>query len=234
MKKGDKRGSHVGMMLSFVVFVIFLIFLYTIIEPTTRKDKQYLLDYLKTELKKNLSADLTSISVSINEEIREECVNLKALLEKTEFENPIVIKDSKGILEHEISEKDLLIEEPNDNFFKIYYSEKFQEQEENLENCQVINDYAIGLIKTERYIFEEKIFELINKYKEDYDNLKKEFKIPDENDFSFSFTDSAEMITETEGKNAPSSQSVYAEQFLIQYFDGEANILTGSLKTKIW
>jgi len=232
MKKGDKRGSHVGIMLSFVIFVTFLIFLYTIIKPTTQRDKQYLLDYLEKELKEKFSANLTTTSININEEINEKCVDLKNLVNETGMISPIIIKDdSKKILAHKISENDLLIEKSDDNFFKIYYSKEFQEQEGLLENCQEANNYIIGFEKTNEYIFEKKIIELINK---NYDDLKKDLKIPEENEFSFSFTNSTDGVIKTKGKNESLSVSIYAEEFIIQYVDEKANILPGSIKIKLW
>ena len=48
----SKKGSHVGVVVSFVIFVTFLVFLYTIVQPATvrEKDRQYLLDYLTLNL----------------------------------------------------------------------------------------------------------------------------------------------------------------------------------------
>ena len=51
----NRKGSHVGVVVSFVVFVTFLVFLYLIIQPATirERDKQYILDYLKLNLVSN-------------------------------------------------------------------------------------------------------------------------------------------------------------------------------------
>src|SRR3989338_4723442 len=66
-----KRGSHVGVMLSFVIFVTLLIFLYSAIQPLTKtkKEKQSLLDFLKVELIKKFSADLTTVTISVDDSI---------------------------------------------------------------------------------------------------------------------------------------------------------------------
>ena len=55
-----KGGTHVGFILSFVIFVTFLIFLYSmLIEPTkTNQDKQYLLENLRINLIENILNDL--------------------------------------------------------------------------------------------------------------------------------------------------------------------------------
>ncbi len=63
----NKRGSHVGMMISFVIFITFLVFLYSILQPVikTRQDKELVLDSLKTELL-NMLNETTSVT-EINE-----------------------------------------------------------------------------------------------------------------------------------------------------------------------
>ena len=80
----EKRGSHVGVMLSFVIFLTFFIFLYTIIEPVirTQEDKQALSDYLGTELIKMSFANMTTFSIKINEDINQnkDCIKLKKML----------------------------------------------------------------------------------------------------------------------------------------------------------
>ena len=45
----NKKGSHVGLVLSFVIFVVFLIFMYPLVGPAleTKGDKQYLLEPLE-------------------------------------------------------------------------------------------------------------------------------------------------------------------------------------------
>ena len=52
MKNRKKGGTHVGMMLSFVIFITFITFLYTIIQPSiqVQKSKQVTLDVLKENL----------------------------------------------------------------------------------------------------------------------------------------------------------------------------------------
>ena len=59
----SKRGSHVGVVLSFVMFVTFLIFLYSILEPQLKveRDKEAFLEYLKRDLVQNFYEELTVV-----------------------------------------------------------------------------------------------------------------------------------------------------------------------------
>ena len=61
----NKKGSHVGMMLSFVIFVTFLVFLYSILYPMikTGQDKKLVLDNLILELAGMLDSNYTSGSI---------------------------------------------------------------------------------------------------------------------------------------------------------------------------
>ncbi|MCK4647518.1 hypothetical protein KAT24_01145 [Candidatus Pacearchaeota archaeon] len=82
----DKKGSHVGMMLSFVIFVTFLVFLYSILQPVIkiRQDKKLILDSLIIELAKMLdSTNYTRGSIrTLNENF---VVNLNQIAE--EYDN---------------------------------------------------------------------------------------------------------------------------------------------------
>ena len=62
MFEKKRGGTHVGVILSFVIFVTFLIFLYTTIQPAVKlnKDKQIVLDLLKEEIISSVSAELTN------------------------------------------------------------------------------------------------------------------------------------------------------------------------------
>ena len=63
------KGSHVGMILSFVIFVGFLFFVFTILQPKLNfsGNKQDFLDYLELELIKNVSANFSIANININE-----------------------------------------------------------------------------------------------------------------------------------------------------------------------
>ena len=241
----NKRGSHVGVVLSFVIFVTFIIFLYSITEPAMRmqRDKESLLDYLKIELIKRFSANLTSVAVMTNKTVKESCVELVNLTEEVEVDSHLIIKDEKGDISlAKISGNDLFIDrviyESELVFFKIYNSEEFEALDEGaMEGCKELKrdekGYIIGLVRTDEYIFEKKIIDLINEYETNYDNLKtNELKIPSGSEFGFSLIYSNETRIGTEEKNI--STNIYAREIPIQYVDEEANINSGFINIKVW
>ncbi len=241
-----KRGSHVGVVLSFVVFVVFVIFLYSILEPTIKipKDKQVLLDYLKRVLIKNVSAEMISSTMILNNSVNFNCIKLKNLTAEIGINNHSIVKNEFGeislsyISDRPNEPNDLLIDRYNNQneFFKIYNSEEFIEiSEARINPCGALsidNEYTLGLIRKTEYIFETKIIRLKDYYENSYNKLKDELNIPIGVDFSFSFKNSSGVIISTKEKNL--TTSIYAEEIPVQYVDNKANILSGFINIKIW
>lgn len=65
--KRSKKGSHVGMMISFGIFVVFLVFLYSVLQPILKseQDKKLILNDLIEGLMGKFDPDLTYTSGSI-------------------------------------------------------------------------------------------------------------------------------------------------------------------------
>lgn len=242
----NKRGQHVGVILSFVIFVTFLIFLYSILQPSIRiqKDKQALLEYLEVELLRKFVVNLTTASVIIDKSSQKKCIELEDFLTEAELSQPriIVKNDAKEIFPSYIIEgdaDDLKIERSSTdyNFLRIYYSEEFDELTTNpgLTDCKLLKkekDYKITLLRLDKYIFETKIIDLIDEYENNYENLKSELRIPIGSEFGFSFTYSDRTIIGTSEKNI--STNIYVEEIPIQYIDKDATLSSGFINVKVW
>ncbi len=239
----NKKGSHVGIVLSFVIFITFLVFLYTIVEPTmsTQRNKEALLDHLKIELMKRFSANLTSVSLTIEKELPQPCIKLLNLKTELNIVSTVIVKDGLGkIFPNRIFENNLEIDREGDDnafFFKIYYSEKFEEVSGGtFSNCRPYmrgpGGYTIGLVRTDKYIFETKVIEIIDQYENDYDNLRSELKIPLGNEFGFGLIYNDDTKIGIEGQNI--STNIYVEEIPIQYVDEEANINLGFINIQVW
>jgi hypothetical protein len=250
----NKKGSHVGIVLSFVIFVTFLVFLYSVLEPEIRiqQDKESYLDYLKEELMERVSANLTTITVAITKStLIQNCVNLENLINEAGIDSLIIVKDqSENIVESNISEgdsTDLLIDREDGEkvFFKIYNSEEFPELEEAIINpCSSLEKdeewegepvgYSIRLILKEGYVFEKKVIELLEEYESEggYENLRNELKIPSGTEFGFSFIYNNGTRIETKEKEIPTK--VQVREIPVQYIDKESNVLLGTINIKIW
>jgi len=238
-----KLGSHVGMILSFVIFITFIVFLYVILRPavTTSEDKKATLTYIERQILENVSANFTSTSVSISENPPESCVSILNLLLIPELSPPgIKVKNKDGIIQQEIyvqtNSPNLLIDRNSPGvFFYIYSSPEWEFiNEASRDDCKAIGDdkYQIGLVKETNYPFEENLIEFIDYYKTNYEDLKKELKTPPGAEFGLGFIQSnqSEISVGTPGKSA----NVYAEVIPIQYIDDSANIQSGFINIKVW
>lgn len=238
--KMNKRGSHVGVILSFMIFVTFLVFLYLIIEPTIKiqGSKQDLLDNLERELIEKFSANLTTFTLINKTDITEDCVQLQNLMKEEEITSYIIVKNETGdTLNVKRSNKDLFVDTNNKKsfFLKIYRSEEFDEIDNGTMNdCEKLNQnkYSIESVKEREEIFQTKINKTKEEYEDNYENLKNELNIPSGSEFGFIFTDKDKIIIETEEKNV--SISVYAEEIPLLYVDREVNIKPGFINIKVW
>ena len=232
MKRSDKRGSHVGIVISFVIFVTFLVFLYSIVKPalSSKENKESVLESLELEIIKKTSSDLTTASINVASG-DPSCVELNNLIIDLEIGNNIVVKDDlEQTLTAYVHSNSLQINRgTSDRFFKVYYSPEFEELETG-SGCSNIN-YNIGLTKTEEYLFEKKILELITEY-EDYENLKTELKVPSGVDFGFGLI--LENATQFERSAPEVSTNIYIKRTPVQYVGMDGEISAGYLETKIW
>ena len=205
----NKRGSHVSFIISFVLFISFLIFFIGIIKPfeKTETGKSSLLKHLENEIIKNVSDEVLVISVKVGGD--DGCLDIDDLIDN---------KKNKILLE-------------NNGLIKIYISDKFALPEFS---CTPQDKYEIGLIKSQKYILQSKVLELNESYNDNYETLKTNFKIPEINDFEFSFLNISKVpIIETKSKETPPTD-VFAELVPINYLTKDAEIKTGYLRVAIW
>ncbi len=240
----NKKGSHVGMILSFVIFITFLVFLYVVVNPSINigTDKGKVIDYIESEITKNTSSNLTSTSIEISSGVvmTNDCVVIGSLFILLEIPANIKIKNETGDLQEVYTDiaggGPRINRKSQDNlFFKMYYSPEFNLLgENNALTCQTITDteYSIGLVKIAKYVFADKLIELISYYDDNYDSLKTAFEIPSNNEFGFEFVENDG--TKTTADQETTSGEVYVEEIPIQYVDENANIQTGFINIRVW
>jgi hypothetical protein len=234
-KNMNKRGGHVGMMLSFVIFITFLVFLYSITEPATRieRGKQDLLSYLKTELVKEFSSDMTS--ATINASASEKCIKISPI---TGTEGLGVIaqdlesKDQGILLSYILPDNKVRIDTNNAKLVKVYYSDEFEKVLGEDDDCGGENSYSLGLVRTEEHIFESKIQAVVNDFEANYSEIRDQLNIAPGDEFGFSFRNANDDTINTPEKNV--TVNIYVEEVPIQYIDSEANIKPGFLSIRVW
>ncbi|MFH1503451.1 MAG: hypothetical protein ABIE36_02235 [Candidatus Diapherotrites archaeon] len=242
IKKEDKKGSHVGIMISFVIFVTFLIFVYAIIQPTitSQKDKESVLDFLELGVTDKISSDMTTGTVHLINSVNQNCIELDGIITALGIGDNIAVRNYLGnYLNSYLSSSDsndLKIQRAStsDNLLKISYSEAFGEIGPSSLSCVRLtkgSGYNLGLTKTQKYIFETKMTELIEEYS-NYNTLKSELNLPEGVDFGYGIilTNGTEIYTNEEEP----STNIYIKETPIFYVDRDGNIQMGYLKTKIW
>jgi hypothetical protein len=227
--KGNKRGSHVGMVLSFALFVTFLVFLYSILEPAigTPGGKESFLDSLRIDLLEDVSSEVNSMTLKTG--TIGTCAQLSGFDNLLSNSRLKIKQEDGGVGIAEFSGGNLLID-ADGTFFKVYHSEDFEVGDVTA-SCPV-ETYTLGLVRTKDYVLETKVLSLIEEYKNDYFGLEERLKIPPGSDFGFIFTYANGTSVETQKKEIP--VDVYAREIPVQYFDKEANILLGVLNLRVW
>ena len=243
----NRSGSHVGMILSFVIFITFVVFLYSVIRPAvaTGEDKKTTLSYIEKKVEGNTSAVLATITVKIQDSKNptENCVKLEKFFVYSLVSAHLIVENETKNWQDAYYDPandfdDLRInrKDRNNLFFKIYYSPEFDKLQTTAINpCTLVHylaDYNITSVVSGSYVFEKRIYELVDYYQNDYEKLRDAFNVPSGTEFGLGFTQS--NGTKITIGNAPKSVSVYAGETPIQYIDDNANIQSGFINVKVW
>ncbi|MBI5803434.1 hypothetical protein HY448_01995, partial [Candidatus Pacearchaeota archaeon] len=219
----NKRGTHVGFVISFVMFVTFLLFLNTfLISPTISKEsKKNAIEELKIKIIENVSQEVKSTSLKLNHNTGNKCVKLENFLPLTGFGNNLVAKDPQGNRQDTYVDGNYLeIDRVSSEivFFNVYYSRGFANLSSK-SGCAAINQgqYVLGSVSKQKHVSKNKVNELLNYYNLDYEAVKNSLSISDEDEFSFSFEDKNRTVASTKKQNL--TINVYALEIPVQYFE---------------
>lgn len=228
----SKRGSHVGVILSFMIFIVFVVFLFSALQPALKieKDKEAILEYLTSSIVEMSSDNVTIENIVVD--TKDDCVEI----EKLESDRNILVKDADGNLvdynvEGGVGGKIKIKTSAEKSLFKIYYSNSITPQS-SLINCPKINgkDFEIGFVDKEEIVFISKFEEATKK---DYSQLKKDLGVGEGTDFSFSLLDvEKKIVNGTEEKEI--STNVYVNEFPVLYSDENGEIKSGFINVKVW
>ena len=150
-----KRGSHVGVILSFVIFITFLIFLFSALQPTLKieKDKEATLEYITNSIVELSSDNMTIENVVVdNTGNNYECV----IIDKLEDNKEIIVKFNEEIILYYVNQQIIVGGlEPKKYLFKIYYSDLIIQQSSNEPTCtadKTNTNPEIGFINKETFV----------------------------------------------------------------------------------
>lgn len=241
-----KRGSHIGVIISFVLFATFLFFLYAALRPTiiNKSSNEQFLSSSEETLISNFSQNLTTLSLRISDDFSlggKDCLEINGLNQITDLninENNIFVKisngDERGYDLSLVSDSLAIENDDSTKFFNIFASSAIDSSESSFLNCKEVDlsDYKIGVIKSEKVIFEQNILKAIQAYQTDYSGFKNNIGIPDDKEIGFSFIYSNSTLISTEEESPETN--VYAMEFPINYFDSRLSIQAGKLVIRTW
>jgi hypothetical protein len=227
----NRRGSHVEVIISFIIFITFIIFLFATVKyPVGREEsKKNIFSSIESGIIEKISNDVTTITVNVADGVSP-CISLNNLLGNSNIGRNIVVKDNSGnILQSSLNGNSLNINRINlgETLLKVYYSPEFEELGTS-SGC-LVTGYNIGFTKTSKYPFENKFLELMN---EDYQTLNTELNVPKGVNFTYGIILSNATTIEKSAKEL--STNVYVREISIEYIDLDGNIKEGYLKTTIW
>jgi len=236
----NKKASHVGMILSFVLFVTSILFLYEIISPsiTSAEDKSKLIAQIEQKIPDYFEETLYNQKISLKENCCDDLTCIK--IEKNILVEGLnhLVKDSEENKINSNSKGDyILIEKGETNYFNIFFSkEEFDLEESNLEDCTLVEKEEYdGAFNSKKYYFESKIESFIEKLKtqNEYYKIKKELSLPEGTDFSMVFVyNNGSRIGNPPNENL--STNIYVEQKPIYYVDLNSRINPGFLEIGVW
>lgn len=247
----NKKGSHIEMVLSFIVFVTFLVFLYAIIAPSIRKqsDKDYLLEYLEENIIKESSSDLDYYSLTLTNKPTSNCFvvddgdfpsSLNIIVKNASSNDKINAQIYRSGDTGDSNNGDIVIKPENkEKEFRIYYSDKFAQIISLVDTaCPILEkgtDYYFNFIRRENLVYSA---DFANNLKcstsnNEYSALKDKFNIPDGREFAFEFGEVLSYSCNIEAKNNAKT-NIYSDEIPVLYFDDNANINTGSLTVYVW
>lgn len=229
----NKKGSHVGVVLSFGIFVTFLIFLYIAIEPAlqTKQEQTLLINKLRPQIIDKVSTNFTTMTISNSS--ADDCIRIGDY-EYADMNSTIVLDPQGDVISSNVSDGDLYIESSLEEFYKIHSADvQLDTQSFDTSTCgTTASSYERGINRKQNEISEQKTLDLIDEYDYNYSNIKKEFNVPDTKNFGIDFIHSNGTLVKANATNF--TRDIFIKDFSIQYFDGNAEKKGGFLRIRIW
>ena len=244
--KKNRKGSHVGVVLSFVIFIAFLFFIFTVLQPKLNlggKNKQGIVDYLKIELTNNFTSNFTTIYVNVTKSHiqGQSCVILDDFLTNAApITSRLIVRNESDTNQSSVVDSGnlgIVLGNPDNRFFKIYESKDFNDitghSFPKCKHLKITEDYSFTFEKIEQYVFETSINATMQNYKNNYPSLKKTFNVPSDSEFGVIFRN-AEGVINQPSYNITQNSNVYTDDFPVLYIGKDGYLKSGSLEILVW
>ncbi|MCA9487516.1 MAG: hypothetical protein KC516_00990 [Nanoarchaeota archaeon] len=231
----NKKGTHVGIILSFVIFIGFLVFAaYSLKIPTKTEDiKLNSLESMKINVLNEVSLETSSIFI---EELSS--ASCGVFTEENYGIEPMnfSVKNSEGqfVASYRESLSGRVYFEKNiePGFYKIIYSSRklnYMQASDELDSCEEVN---VETVLTKKQVVEEKIIEMIQEYQNDYVSLKSRLNVAPDNEFGvqFSYSNGTTIGQSPDDKRT----DIFIKKFQVVYLNENAEKETGDFTISIW
>ncbi|MBS3094951.1 hypothetical protein J4474_04755 [Candidatus Pacearchaeota archaeon] len=240
----NKRGSHVGMVISFLIFILFLIFIYAALQPAIKleRDKKVILEGVKNKIINYFDVNLTTVIIEVKKQENPgagiDCLKFnlnKIILDPSEKSFFVRTIDGNPV-EFNIENNQLKIEWDGNSgvFYKIYISEQnFSSGLFSPTNCVDFTelDYEIRATQKEKYLGLDKIIYFMNHSVENKEANKEYLRVPKDSEFDISVV-SDEINFPYPENNLKTN--VYSEEIPLKYLNNQARIVPFFMRIRVW
>lgn len=227
-----KRGSHVGFAISFVIFIGFVIFLIGMISPkiNVSSGPSSALRDVSDNIIENSTSNVVVASVSPSPSFKGQydCVNASGL----NISGNLIAKSGNGEIVN-ASEDRIRWSDSGQEIFGLHYSDSDIGNSPS-PSCSNTSSSDVGLVESKEQVIFENIGDLITNYGSQYEVLKNDLGVPEDNDFEFDFILANESKINASFGEIPTSKEVYASSDSFTYLDEKLNRKVGRLEVRLW
>lgn len=232
MKILNKKGSQIGIVMSFTIFIISLIFIFSMLSPPTKVDKNkiYSLDFLEKNVIENVSEEVGIVLINDNGGTKS-CLALnkndlgyrsKEFIVKNKDWNEVPSGSAGSFI---------YLEKESNPFSRVYFSETSFNKSQNYAGTDC-DSAKIYTVLTQRMIIEKRVRDLIEKYELNYSSLKSGLGVSNSDEFNILFY--YENGTQIGEINDEVNSNVFAKTIQVKYLDEKGNKKIGELILKVW
>lgn len=230
MKKINKKGSHVSMVLSFILFVVALVFIYIIASSAVVRP-----DPVKNEISNLGDNVLNKITSEVfvfrvyRSDAGASCFSFAEPVNT--FSNPeTVALNNSGPVASSISGNDVLVD-AGTGFVKVYFSDLIKNQVNlTTTGCSAVIPDSI---RKESVILESQILSLMSNLSSNYSQTKEELEIPTSMDFDLMFEYKNGTTLDFLSSKEPNTE-IYAKELNLFFLSNSGVEDSGKLIIKLW
>lgn len=231
----NKKGSHIGMILSFVLFVTAILFLYDLLnEPTkSNEEGEILLNQVKDALDRNLKENVTTATISFPSKTGCVWINT-SFLDEGVSKNHSVKKTSGEQINSSIDGDKLSIQK-GASPIRIIFAKGLESNSFSSTTCSEIklsdSGTKFALSEKEEYV-EKKIVDFINSFSNEYSANKEKFLLPLTLNYNVRFI--LENETKLGEEKTASSADFFIKHYPISYLNLSGDLVAGYFEISIW